>query len=169
MLWWDTMTKSKLGREGFIWLTLLYHCSSLKGCQDKKPGRSKCRGCGGVVLTGLFFMACSACFLIEPRTTRPGVAPPTMAWNLLPQSPIKKMPYRLAYSWILRRHFLDWGFLLSSDSLACVKLTWHYTDKHLASCHGARYLLDVVNLTLDKNQNRKNSLHSWVIDSMDLG
>jgi hypothetical protein len=30
-----------------------------------------------VLLRILFSMACSACFLIEPRTTSPGVAPPT--------------------------------------------------------------------------------------------
>jgi hypothetical protein len=28
-------------------------------------------------LTGLLPLACSACFLIEPRTTSPGMAPPT--------------------------------------------------------------------------------------------
>jgi hypothetical protein len=33
-----------------------------------------------VLLTGVFLMACSACFLIEPRTTSPGMAPPTMSW-----------------------------------------------------------------------------------------
>jgi hypothetical protein len=46
-------------------------------------------------------------FLIEPRTTSPGMAPPTMGGALSHQSPIMKMPYRLAYSQILRRHFLD--------------------------------------------------------------
>ena len=35
-------------------------------------------------------------FLIEPRTTSPGVAPPTMNWDLLNQSPNKKTPYRLS-------------------------------------------------------------------------
>jgi hypothetical protein len=29
------------------------------------------------MLTGLHFMACSACFLLELRTTSPGMAPPT--------------------------------------------------------------------------------------------
>jgi hypothetical protein len=29
-------------------------------------------------LTGLLPLACSACFLIEPMTTSPGMAPPTM-------------------------------------------------------------------------------------------
>ena len=33
---------------------------------------------GGMLLTGLFPLAFSACFLIEPSTTSPGMAPPTM-------------------------------------------------------------------------------------------
>ena len=43
-------------------------------------------------------MACSTCFLTEPRTTSPGMAPPTMGWALLYQSLIKKMPYKFTYS-----------------------------------------------------------------------
>ena len=35
----------------------------------------------------------SACLLREPRTTNPGMAPPTMGWVLLHQSLIKKIPY----------------------------------------------------------------------------
>ena len=60
-------------------------------------------------------LACSACFLTEPRTTSPWMAPPTMVWALSHQSPIKKMPYRLTYNPILWMHFLDWGSLLSDD------------------------------------------------------
>ena len=36
-----------------------------------------------------------------------GMAPPTMGWALAHPSQIKKMPYRLAYSLILWRHFLN--------------------------------------------------------------
>jgi hypothetical protein len=36
-----------------------------------------------VLLTGLLPLACSACFLIKPRTTIPGMAPPTMGWALI--------------------------------------------------------------------------------------
>jgi hypothetical protein len=35
------------------------------------------RGHGGMLLTGLLSMACSACFLIEPRTTISEMAPLT--------------------------------------------------------------------------------------------
>ena len=40
-------------------------------------------------LTGLVLMACSACSLIEPRTSSPGMAPPTMGWAL-PQQSLRK-------------------------------------------------------------------------------
>ena len=53
----------------------------------------------------------SAYFLIEPRTTGPGMAPPTMCWNLLYHSLIKKMPYNC----VLWRHFLNQSFLLSDN------------------------------------------------------
>jgi hypothetical protein len=33
---------------------------------------------GGMLLTGLLPLACSAWFLIDPKTTSPGMAPPTM-------------------------------------------------------------------------------------------
>lgn len=87
-----------LGRKGFIVLMLSYHMSSSKevmtGTQawQEPGGRSWCRGRGGMLLTGLLPMACSACFLMESRTTNPGVAPPTMGWDLLHGSPFKKMP-----------------------------------------------------------------------------
>ena len=70
--------QSKLGRKGFIPLTFMQHCSSLRevraGCQtgQEHGGRSWCRGHEGVLLTDLLIMACSACFRIEPRTTSPG-------------------------------------------------------------------------------------------------
>jgi len=49
----------------------------------KKPGgRNRCGGHGGMLLTGLLPMVCSACFLIESRTSSPGITPPTMGWAL---------------------------------------------------------------------------------------
>jgi hypothetical protein len=40
------------------------------------------------------------------RTITPRTVPPTMGWDLLHQSLIKKMTYRLAYNLILWKHFL---------------------------------------------------------------
>lgn len=65
-----------------------HHSSSLKerrtGAQSQQEhgGRSRCRGHRGGLLTGLFLMACSACFLVEPRPTSPGMAPSTMGRTL---------------------------------------------------------------------------------------
>jgi hypothetical protein len=61
-----------------------------KGSQDwnssRSGSRSWCRGHGGMLLTGLLPLPCSVCFLIEPRTTSPGMVPPTRGlitnwWN----------------------------------------------------------------------------------------
>ena len=113
--------RSKLGRKGFIQLTLPHCCSSPKN-QDWYSSRSGSRmwyrGHGGMSLTGLLPLACSACFLIEPRFTSPGMTPPTMGWALSTWSLVEKMPY----SWISWRHFLNWGSFLCDNS-ACVKLT----------------------------------------------
>jgi hypothetical protein len=56
-------------------------------------------GHGGMFFTGLLPLACSACFLIDPKSTRPGMPPPTMGLSPL----IEKM----LYSWISWRHFLN--------------------------------------------------------------
>ena len=115
---------SKLGRKGFIWLIPLDHSLSMEEVRAETQaglepgGRSWCSGHGEELLTDLLPMACSACFLIEPRTTSPGMAPPTRGWTCLHQSITKKMPY----SWILWRHFLNWGSLSDNSSLG-VKLT----------------------------------------------
>ena len=47
-------------------------------------GRSRCRGYGGMLLTGLLPMACSACFLIEPGPTAQGWHHPQWAGPSLP-------------------------------------------------------------------------------------
>ena len=87
--------KNNKGRKGLIQRTLLWHCCSLPkevrtGTQAGKErgGRSWCRGQGGVLLTGLLLMVCSACFLIEPRatclgdgTSHSGLCPPISITN----------------------------------------------------------------------------------------
>jgi hypothetical protein len=114
------------------------------------PGhRSRCRGHGRVLLTGLLLVVCSACFLnywaispadtpppvcflIEPRTTNPGMAPPTLGWVLPYQSIVKELPYRPSYSLIWWKCFLHWGPLLSGNSRLCqvdIKLTRKNLEK----------------------------------------
>ena len=51
-----------------------------------------CMGHGKVLLTGLLPLACSACFLINPRTTCSVIASPTVGWALPPTPISKKMP-----------------------------------------------------------------------------
>jgi hypothetical protein len=41
-------------------------------------------GADAEAMEGCYLLACSACFLIEPRTTSPGMAPLTIGWALSP-------------------------------------------------------------------------------------
>jgi hypothetical protein len=107
------LPKSRLGRKGFVQLTLPHSCLSLKkartGTQTgQDPGG---RGHGRVLFPGLLPMAWSVYFLIEPGTTSPGIAPPIMGWALFHWSLIEKMLYSSISCW---RHFLNWD---------CIKLT----------------------------------------------
>ena len=124
--------KSKLVRKEFIWLTPPHCCSSSKEVRtgthtgQEPGGRSWYRSHGGVLLTGLLSMACSAwwfcfvlfvclfvfvlfCFLTQDHQPRDGA----MGWALPYWLLIKKMPYRLVSRQILGRHFLNWGSLFS--------------------------------------------------------
>lgn len=83
----NIMTKKQLGEEkvdlaymsqsGHEEGGLAYTSQSVHG--GGKPGRSWSRDRRGTLLPGLFFIAHSTClFFIQPRTTNPGVAPPTV-------------------------------------------------------------------------------------------
>jgi hypothetical protein len=80
LLWWDTMIKATCGGKGLFGLHILNHSQWRKtktGTQtwQQPGGRSWCGSHGGVLLTGLLLIPCSVCFLIEPRTTSPGIKP----------------------------------------------------------------------------------------------
>jgi hypothetical protein len=100
LLCWNTMAQKQLWEERFVRVLFPYHSPSLEEVKARAQagqepgGRSWCRSYGGMLLTGLLPMVCSACFLIEPRATSPGKAP------LTHQTLIKKMSYSLAYSLI---------------------------------------------------------------------
>jgi hypothetical protein len=75
------LARIKLGKKGFIELTLPHCCSSpkkpeleLKQSRKQELRQRPWRG----VTYWLVPLACSACFLIEPKTNSPGMAPPTM-------------------------------------------------------------------------------------------
>jgi hypothetical protein len=81
--------QSKLGRKGVFGLHR-YTATSLFILHRSQDRNSNRVGTWGelmqklwrLLLTGLLLMTCSACFLIEPMTASPGMAPPTMGWAL---------------------------------------------------------------------------------------
>lgn len=68
------------------------------------------RDCGRVLLTGLYLMAGSFCFLIVPRTTIPEIALLTRSWINLCWTVFKKVQHRLAHRSFWWRHFHNWFF-----------------------------------------------------------
>jgi hypothetical protein len=116
----NIMTKKQVGEERVYSAYTSILLFITKGSQDwnsnRSGSRSWCRGHGGMLLTGLLPLACSACSLIEPRLPAQGWSHPQGA--LPPWSLIEKMPY----SWISWRHFLNWSSFLCDNS-SCVKLT----------------------------------------------
>lgn len=110
---------SKLGEEGFIWLTLTSHSlkeDRIRTLTGQEPGVRSCYSDhGGVLLTDVLFLACSTCFLINPRTIGPRIEPQTMGWALHDRSLIEKMPY----VWVSCRHFHNWSSLLSDRFSLC--------------------------------------------------
>jgi hypothetical protein len=62
--------------------------SVIEGSQDKN--RRQEAEADAEAMEECCLLACSACFLIEPRTTSSGMAPPTTSWAFLYQLLIKK-------------------------------------------------------------------------------
>jgi hypothetical protein len=78
---------------------------------------SEGRNCHGrMLLSGLLIMVFSAYFLIVPKTTSSGMAPPTMGWDFLHQSLIKKIQCPHPYTHLLphngQKDILVLGLLL---------------------------------------------------------
>jgi hypothetical protein len=81
----NIMTKKQVGekRVNPVYTSTLLFIT--KGSQDRNSHKGRnleseadAEGHGGMLHAGLFPLACSACFLIKPRTTSPGMTPPTM-------------------------------------------------------------------------------------------
>jgi hypothetical protein len=72
----NIMTKKQLGRKGFIQLTLSHCCSSLKEVRTGTQVGQEA-GADAEAMEGCSLLACSACFLIEPKTTSPEMVSPT--------------------------------------------------------------------------------------------
>ena len=90
--------------------------------RQQPGGRSWCTGHGRMLLTGLLLMACSACFLIEPRNTSPGVmALPRMDWISINHQ-LRKYPTGLCTAQSHRGIF-SIEVPSSLMTLPCVKMT----------------------------------------------
>lgn len=79
--------QSSLGKVSICFILQVVVCHTGKS-------RNQCRGYRGVMLTGLFRMACSACFLIPSRDHVPRDVLPTVNWALPNQSSVKKICHR---------------------------------------------------------------------------
>lgn len=116
--------QSNLGRKGFVlWSFHITVHYQRKSGQEFKEGRNLEAGADAEAVERSCLLACpltftySACCHIELKT-------PTQGWHhsqqtgfpFPSQSLIKKMPFRLAYSPILWKHFLHWGSFLYSVS-----------------------------------------------------
>lgn len=75
---------------------------------------------------------CSACMLIPPRTTCPGLAPLTVGWGLPHQLLIQKMSHRLQAN-LTKAFFFSAEGPFSQMTLACVKLTKNVTSAPVIS------------------------------------
>lgn len=70
----------------------------------------------GTLLTRLLPLAVSATFLNQRMPTYRIMAPPIVAWALLYQLIIRKMPHRHTHRLIWQRQFLNWRSFYLSDS-----------------------------------------------------
>ena len=108
--------RNKLGRKGFILLTLdtaVYH-QRKSGLELKQVGKQELmqRPWRDV----LFWLASPGLLSLlsyRTKTTSPGMVPPTRAFP--PWSLIEKM----SYSWISWRHFPNWSSFLCDNSSLC--------------------------------------------------
>ena len=158
---WQEASWGGKGLFGLHFHAAVHHQGSQDWNSSRSGSRSWCRGHGGMWLTGLLPLACSACFLIEPKTTSLGWHHPQ--WALPPWSLIEKTPYR----WISWRHFLKRGSFLCDNSSLCQvdtkvanTLIWYKQELHrsvvllehthkslirVASC-GTGYLVQLGNI-----------------------
>jgi len=111
-------TKNQVGEErvySAYTSTLLFITKENQDWNSSMSGSSSwCRDHGGMLLA-CFPMACSACFLIEPKTTSPKMLQSTMGWTLPPWSLVEK----ISYSWVSWRHFLNWDCFFCDNSSLC--------------------------------------------------
>jgi hypothetical protein len=70
------------GGKGLFSLHFPHCCSSPEEVRTGTQAGQEA-GADAEAMEGCYLLACSACFLIEPKTTSPGMAPPTMGPPIL--------------------------------------------------------------------------------------
>lgn len=89
--------------EKKVYSTLYLVVHNLWKSGQEPPGKQEPGGRNGsgdhgrVLLSDLFFMACSVCFFLPSQMTSPGVVLPTGIWVLPHQSPMEKIHLSLAH------------------------------------------------------------------------
>jgi hypothetical protein len=96
--------KAKWREKGSLHLALFL---SLREIGTGPQGRNESRDHRGMLFTSLPPLVCSVCFLIQPRTTWPGVASPTMNSPFPHQLLITKIDLKLAYKPFRQRQFFN--------------------------------------------------------------
>jgi hypothetical protein len=75
------MTKATWEEKGYFTQSSVEQFIIKKQREQKlKQGANLEAGADGEAMEGCCLLVCSAYFLIEPRTTSPRMAPPTMGW-----------------------------------------------------------------------------------------
>jgi hypothetical protein len=149
--------RSKMGRKRFIHLKTPHHSSSPKEVRSGTQAGQEA-GADAEAMEGCYLLACSACFLIEPKTTSPEMVPPTRGppiWSL-----IEKMPY----SWNSWRHFPNWSsFLCDNSSLRQVDTKLASTLRNVYKYCLQFYTQNILSNTF------KNSLRTWKFTQLNDG
>jgi hypothetical protein len=122
MLVWNTMTKSNLGKEGFIWLTLPHLCLSLK---EVRTGTDRAGTWRQELMQrpwneAAYWLASHGLLRLLSYSTQgqqPRNGPTHNVLGPSPSSIVKKIPCSHPYTQLLWRHFLNWGSCLSDDYL----------------------------------------------------
>lgn len=107
--------ESNTGRKRFIWLTLPL---GSQGRNSNRTGtwRQEVKQNQRITTAWLLSLTHSACFLIQPWTSCPGVALPKMVRALPHQSLMEKIPHKLADR---VKDFLSRGSLFPDDAHLC--------------------------------------------------
>lgn len=119
VLWLNILKQSSLWRKAFPGLTLPSHSPSPRGVRARIQGKNLEAQADAKATEKCHLLACSpmpysVCFLIQLRTTCPGLTLPPYSYHHLGWAPqkslIKKMPYKLAYRPIWWKQFLRFPF-----------------------------------------------------------